>query len=517
MTRVIDLLDHGLSREPDRIAIQDDHLRFTHREVRQLSHRVAYALRAAGVGRGARVGFLVPNCALAVIAMIGVFRAGAVWLPVHPRNTVEANGQFLADNGCELLFHHSTNAADVARLRDRVPSLKLAISLDGSDEHPEGLPGWAACHPDVFDDPGLDAGDLAWVKGTGGTTGAPKSVLINQRSAALLFATFNWCLPIESGHVMLVAAPISHGAGTYALCALCNGGTLVLIPRAEPAAVLSAIVEHGITSVFLPPTVIYGMLALPHVRERRYPSLRYMIYSAAPMSAARLAEALDVFGPVLTQLYGQTEALAMLTVLMPQDHWKHTSEGRQPRLLSCGRPTPFVRLGIMSDDGRLLGPDEVGEIVVRSEMTMKGYRDDPVETARVSEFGWHHTGDIGRRDTDGFYYIVDRKKDMLISGGFNIFPSEIEQVLWRHPAVLDCAVVGAPDDTWGEAITAVIELRPGRTADESELKTFVREALGGMKTPKRIEFWPALPRSPVGKVLRREVRERFWAGRERRV
>ena len=516
MIRVIDLLDHGLSREPTRECLRDPCQSYTHREVELASHRIAHAIRAAGIKRGARVGFFTPNCAQAMIAMIAVFRAGAVWLPVHPRNTLAENSEFLAGNNCELLFFHSRTARESDHFMHAVPSLRARVCLDESLAQGEALLTWAAGYPDHFRDESLAPDDIAWVKGTGGTTGRSKSVLINNRSAVTLVASFNWCLPLPSGHVTLVAAPISHGAGTYALCALCNGGSVVLIDKAEPSAVLDAICAYGITTVFLPPTVIYGMLAHPAIRERKYPSLRYLIYSAAPMSPDRLAEAIEVFGPVLTQIYGQTEALAMLTVLRPEEHLV-AGAGGDKRLTSCGRATPFVKLGIMADDGHLLDTGEVGEIVVRSEMVMQGYRDDPEETARVSQFGWHHTGDVGMRDEAGFFYIVDRKKDMIISGGFNIFPSEIEQVLWKHPAVLDCAVVGAPDAKWGEAVTAVVELKPGQLVQGSELQQFCRDALGSLKTPKRVEIWPQLPRSSVGKVLRKDVRERFWKGQTRRV
>ena len=517
MTCVIDLIDHGLRREPSRLCLRDRFQSYTHAEVGLASHRIANALRATGLKKGSRVGFFTVNCAQAMVAMIGAFRAGAVWLPVHPRNMREENGEFLAGNQCELLFFHSRMAEDARQFLQTVPSLKTIVCLDAPHGGMPAMMDWAASQPDHFRDESLGPDDIAWVKGTGGTTGRPKSVLVTNRCAAALFATFNWCLPLPTGHVTLAAAPISHGAGTYALCGLCNGGTIVLIEKAEPRTVIAAISEHAITTVFLPPTVIYGILALAEVRDQTYPSLRYLIYSAAPMSPDRLREAIDVFGPVLTQIYGQTEAPAMLTVLRPEEHVVAKHEALRKRLTSCGRPTPFVMLDIMDDEGRLLGPDEPGEIVVRGELVMQGYRDDPVETARVSQFGWHHTGDIGVKDRDGYFYIVDRKKDMIISGGFNIFPSEIEQVLWKHPAIMDCAVVGAPDEKWGEAVTAVVELKPGCSVGEADLLAFCRDALGSLKTPKRVEVWPALPRSSVGKVLRKDIRERFWKGQARRV
>jgi acyl-CoA synthetase (AMP-forming)/AMP-acid ligase II len=514
--RVIDLLDYGLSREPDRVCLIDSASSFTHREVQRLSHRIAHALQSAGVGRGARVAFFTPNTTLAVIAMIGVFRAGAVWLPVHPRNVVEENSAFLAENECRFLFYHSRTSVEARTFLESIPTLSGAVCLDGGADHGPGLLEWSSGYPDRFDDSAASSlEDIAWVKGTGGTTGRSKSVLISNRSASVLFATFHWCLPLESGHVTLAAAPISHGAGTLALCSLCNGGTLVLIERAEPSAVLRALEQYAITTVFLPPTVIYGILALPEARSHKFPALRYLIYSAAPISPEKLREALEVFGPVLAQVYGQTEAPFMLTYLSPSEHLLEDSIKLEKRLLSCGRATPFVQVGIMDEDGHLLGPEEVGEIVVRSELVMRGYLGDQEATNAVSTHGWHHTGDVGKRDSEGFFYIVDRKKDMIISGGFNIFPSEIERVILQHASVLDCAVVGAPDEKWGEAVTAFVQLKAGSSVDGEVLRQFCRARLGGLKTPKAVRIVAELPKSSVGKVLKKEIRAQLWEGRAR--
>jgi len=515
--RVIDFIDHGLSLEPNRDCLRDKHSTFTHREVMLASHRIAHALSAAGLAKGSPVAFFVPNCAVAVIAMIAVFRAGMIWLPVHPRNAAEENAEFMAANECEFLFYHSRTAADAEKMKAGVPTLKGLLCLDVESADGPALLDWSAGFPEHYEDLSIAPNDTVWIKGTGGTTGRSKSVMISNRSAVTLFTTYHWCMPIPSGHIHLAAAPISHGAGTFSLCSLCNGGTIVLIDKAEPGAVLDAIEAHRVTTVFLPPTVVYGILDRPDVRTRDYSSLKHLIYTSAPISADRLHEALGIFGPVLTQIFGQTEAPAMVTYMSPEEHLLEDGPILRKRLTSCGRKTPFVKLAIMDDEGNILGPNEVGEIVVRSELVMKGYRDNPEENEKASRFGWHHTGDVGTRDDDGYFYIVDRKKDMIISGGFNIFPSEIEQVLWSHPSVLDCAVVGTPHPKWGEAVTAVIQLKSGAQADTFELQSYCRERLGGMKTPKRIEIWDELPRSSVGKVLKKDIREHFWSGQARRV
>ncbi|MEO8558658.1 MAG: AMP-binding protein, partial [Rhodospirillales bacterium] len=272
-----------------------------------------------------------------------------------------------------------------------------------------------------------------------------------------------------------------------------------------------------VTHIYMPPTLIYMMLAHPQVRNFDYSSLKNLVYASAPMSADKLVEALDVFGPVLTQTYGQAEACMICTFFSPAEHAEALKTNQRQRLTSCGRTTPFMRLEVMDDDGELLPRGERGEVVVRGGLVMKGYYNNPEATAEASKFGWHHTGDVGVIDEDGFVYIVDRKKDMIISGGFNIYPSEIEQVLWSHPAVQDCAVIGVPDEKWGEAVKAVIELKLGQQVAAEELLVLCRQKLGGMKTPKTVEFIDALPRSPVGKVLKKDLRARYWQGQARKI
>lgn len=513
--RAIDFLDHGLRREPGRIALRDATHTLTHDEVRRLTHKIAHALRAAGLKRGARVAFYTPNCALAFLAMISVFRAGCVWQPVHPRNALGENVDFLNDNGTEYLFYHSRTAAEAAEFKAKVATLKGMTCLDASDANGPSLEAWAAPHPDRFPEDEHTADDLAWVKATGGTTGRSKSSMISHRAATTLFTAFHWYMPLPEGHVTLAATPLTHAAGNVSLCTISNGGTIVFLDKAEPLAVVDAIERHRVTTMFLPPTVIYSLLTIPGIRERDFSSLRYFLYTAAPMSPDKMRDAVETFGPVMAQGWGQAEAPLLCTFMGPADYAKANDN---PALFkSCGRATAFARVEIMDDNGNILPPGEVGEIVVRSDLAMDGYFNQPEETAKAFRFGWLHSGDVGYRDEEGFFYIVDRNKDMIISGGFNIYPSEIEQVLWRHPAVLDCAVIGVPDEKWGEAVKAVVELKQGAQASDAELREHCRAMLASFKAPKSVEIWDALPRSALGKVLKRDIRERYWQGQARRV
>jgi acyl-CoA synthetase (AMP-forming)/AMP-acid ligase II len=238
-------------------------------------------------------------------------------------------------------------------------------------------------------------------------------------------------------------------------------------------------------------------------------SLQCFWYGAAPMSAARLEEALEQIGPVMAQLFGQSEAPMMISTMAPADHFHADGSPAVERFTSAGKPSPLTQVAIMADDGRLVEPGERGEIVVRGSLVMAGYYQDPEATAAASQYGWHHTGDIGFLDDDNYLYIVDRAKDMIITGGFNVYSAEVEQTLMSYPAVRDCAVVGLPDEKWGERVTAVLQLHPGLTVTESEVRNYVKSRLGGVKTPKQVEVWDDLPRSKVGKVLKNEVKARL--------
>ena len=354
--------------------------------------------------------------------------------------------------------------------------------------------------------------------GSGGTTGLPKAITISDRQFCTMSLGFNAHMAEPGRPVYLMATPMTHAAGTVGFPTLAEGGTIVVHDGVRPPELLDSIERERVTRLFLPPTAIYALLAELRVRERDYSSLRHFLYAAAPMSADKLVEAIGVFGPVLAQCFGQSEAPMIATYMSPEEHAEALADpAKRRRLASCGRASMVAAVAIMDERGELLGDGERGEIVLRGDLVMKEYYRNPEATAEVRRpGGWHGTGDVGYRDADGFHYIVDRKRDLIISGGFNVFPSEVERVIWSHEAVLDCAVVGAPDEKWGEAVTAVVELKDGATVAPEELIALCKAELGSVKAPKAVHF-RTLPRSSAGKVLKRELREEFWAGRARRV
>jgi acyl-CoA synthetase (AMP-forming)/AMP-acid ligase II len=515
--RMIDYFRKGVERAPDRPAFVDDTLTISYREIDGIASRIAGGMPVSGPD-GVKAAVYSPNHPLAFACIMGIFYAGGIWVPANARNTVAVNAHFLSMSGCEILFYHSSFQAEVEALRGRVPTISTLICIDA--DGPAGIPSLDAfmaagtgTAPAVDDDPDR----IVTVFPTGGTTGLSKGAPWSHRTWEAMISAFWHCMPNEEPSVHLVAGPMTHAAGGLALMMVPQATTNVVLPKADPELIMQAIERHGITHLYLPPTVLYMMLSHPHVRKYDYSSLKYFVLAAAPIAPEKLKQAMEVFGPVMCQCYGQAEAPMFMTFLSTADLLGASSNEAARRYASCGRATLNVRIEIMDDEGTVLPPGERGEIVAKGSLVFPGYYQNPKATEEVSRFGWHHTGDVGYRDEDGFVYIVDRMKDMIVTGGFNVFSVEVEQVLLSHPAVRECAVVGVPDEKWGEAVKAVIEVRPGAVANEAELIALVKAELGGVHAPKSIEIWEELPRSGNGKVLKRDVREAFWKDHERAV
>jgi acyl-CoA synthetase (AMP-forming)/AMP-acid ligase II len=481
--------------------------------------RIANGLVARNFPLETKVTVYSPNSVMAFACVLGAMRAGGTWIPLNARNALDDNIYFLNLTDCEWLFYHSSFEEHIPKIKAETPALKHFICIDQAGENAPALETWSAQYSSEFQAPPPDPTRLAVLFGTGGTTGRSKAVMLNHLNWETMIACFWAALPVNpEPPVHLVAAPMTHAAGGISFPLMAMGATTVVLPKADPLLIMESIPKYQVTHLFLPPTVIYMMLAHPKVHEFDYSSLRHFIYAAAPMSAEKLKEAMSVFGQVMTQTFGQVEAPMFCTALTRADHIEAISDpAKEKRLLSCGRPALFTKVEIMDDNGNLLLAGERGEIVVRGNLVMQGYYKNPEATAEASAFGWHHTGDVGYKDEDGFVYIVDRKKDMIISGGFNIFSSEVEQAVLSHPAVQDCAVIGVPDEKWGEAVKAVIQLKFGMAVSEAEIIALCKEKVGSVKAPKSVEFWADLPRTSVGKVRKKDIRGQFWQDRDRAV
>jgi acyl-CoA synthetase (AMP-forming)/AMP-acid ligase II len=520
--RAIDYFDKGAESFPERIVIRDSSGSTTYREMQAVSRRISAALRSAGLRNEERVAIYSPNDPRVLFCMVGLLRAGCVWVPINFRNAIEANAEYMKYAGVSVLFYHSSFAAQAREMQSRTPTLRHMICIDERDGENPSLEifleqGSAAPEEDWGGACG-DSEKLMGLVPTGGTTGPAKGVMVTNLAwgSMIEMATHYWRID-DRDPVCLSTAPLSHAAGTVAFALFPLGATNVVMPGFDAGEVLRNIERHRVTHLFLPPTALYSLLDHPDLLKHDYSSLRRFLLAAAPVSPDKLKRAVEVFGPCMCQCYGQTEAPMLLTWLDTKTLAAAAAGDHPERLASCGKATSAVRLAAMDDDGNILPAGERGEIVARGSLVTPGYYQMPEATAEIRTFGWHHTGDVGYRDEDGFFYIVDRKKDMIITGGFNVYCAEVEACVMELAQVRDCAVVGVPDAKWGEAVKAIVALREGETLNEEALIAHCKARLGGVKAPKSAEFWPEIPRTGAGKTDKKKIRERYWAGKERSV
>jgi len=513
--RLHDYLDKGASLGPDRPCLSADGTSMSYADVVRLSTEVAAALRASGTEPGSRVAILSANDPVAFTCVFGISRAGGVWCPINPRNEASENRELLELFGAEVVLFQSGFAPLVAAIRDELPGVHTWVWLDAAPEfagHSGGTLTWQdfldrgarADVPDLPTVPGAD--ELAMLVGTGGTTGRPKGVMLTPTNLETMTALTLMGYPFDGPPVYLALAPLTHAAGVLCFPVLSLGGEVVIMRAPDVSGFLRLVQERGVTHTFLPPTLIYMVLGHPDLASTDLSSLQCFWYGAAPMSSSRLEEALERIGPVMAQLFGQTEAPMMISMMPPADHFRADGSVATERLTSAGRPAPLVTVAILDENDRPMPPGERGEICARSSLVMAGYWKNPEETTRTLRHGWLHTGDIGFLDDDGFLHIVDRAKDMIITGGFNVYSTEVEQAVLAHGSVQDCAVVGLPDDKWGERVVVVVQPQAGATVDPDELIAFVKQRIGSVKAPKEVHVWADLPRSKVGKVLKNEIK-----------
>ena len=508
--RLIDYLDKGAMLGEGSPCLTMGTADLSYGDVQRTSHRVARALQRSGIAPGDKVAVLSSNDALAFACVFGISRAGAVWCPVNPRNEASENRFVLDAFDCSCLIFHSAYAPMVEQMRAQLPKVRQFVCLDAPCDF---APSWAQWVEGVGDEPIAIApvDDLAMIAGTGGTTGQPKGVMLSGRNLETMSALTLMGYPFDGRPVYLALAPLTHAAGVLCLPVMALGGRVVIMPKPDLAEFLALVERYRVTHTFLPPTLIYMLLQHEKLASTKFDSLQCFWYGAAPISAARLEDALTAIGPVMAQLFGQTEAPMMISMMAPRDHFHADGSVARERLSSAGRPGPLVQVATMDSEGQLLPRGETGEIVVRSSLVMMGYYQDAKATAEAGKGGWHHTGDIGRVDADGYLFIVDRAKDMIITGGFNVYSVEVEQALMQHPDVQDSAVIGLPDDKWGERMVAVLQLHAGRTVQPEDIMAFVKARIGSVKAPKLVEIWPDLPRSKVGKVMKKDIRATMLA------
>jgi fatty-acyl-CoA synthase len=500
------LLLRAISRGGNRLAFVSQGEPVSYAEFGQRLSRCIQALQGLGVERGVGVACLAGNTIEAYLVTAAAYFLGARITNLHPMGSADDHAYIVGHCAASLLLFDSTQYADRAReILARMSNPVEALALDG-DEGTRNLAAMAAAFASapLVDRAHVD--DACFLVYTGGTTGKPKGVVHTHRTfvAVMMAELAEWEWP--ECPVFLAVTPISHGAGPCIVPVLLRGGTVVLESGFTPARFLELVERHRVSATFLVPTMIYKVLDHLADAPARSTTLRMVIYGAAPMAPARLREALRVFGPVFMQLYGQSEAPNCITVLRRADH---DPDHFPERLASCGTPIASNCVALLDEKGTPVADGEVGEICVRGPLVMAGYWNDPEETSKAFRNGWLYTGDLARRDAEGYLFIVGRSKDMIITGGFNVYPAEVEDVVCAHPAVSAAAVIGVPDRIWGEAVKALVTLRPGHTATAEDIIACVRAAKGPIHAPKSVQFVDSIPVTGLGKPDKKLLRERY--------
>jgi fatty-acyl-CoA synthase len=482
------------------------------------TNRVANALRAIGVHASERIAYLGKNSDIYFELLLGAIKANVVMAPVNWRLAGPEVAFIVADCKAPVLFVGPEFVTQVRNILPQLPDVRTVITTEGGAPEWQDFSAWRNAHSD--DDPNVPIArqDIAIQLYTSGTTGKPKGAMLSHANLLNLVETGRDQKPDwnrwSEDDVSLVAMPIFHiGGSGWGVMGLYHGAKGVIAREFDPTRVLDFFEQSGITKLFMVPAAMQFVVRQPRARQVDFSRLKYMLYGASPIPAALLKECIEVFGCGFVQMYGMTETTGTIVALPPEDH----VEGLE-RMRSAGKALPGVELTILDADGNQLPPGEVGEIATRSGSNMAGYWNLPEATAKtLDKDGWLRTGDAGYMDKDGYLYIHDRIKDMIISGGENIYPAEVESAICDHPDVAEVAVVGVPDDKWGEAVKAIVVMKPGKTATASDIINFTRERIAGFKTPKSVDFIAALPRNASGKILRRHLRDPYWVGKDRQV
>lgn len=519
--RSIDYFDRGHDRAPDRLAIVDtaSGLKLTFAEVKALTERIAAALQRGGFQSQDLLGLYGPNDGMLLVVLLAMWRANGKWIPVNTRNAIAANAGYINYVRCQWMFYHSSKADEVAQLRAMCPTLAHFVCLDQPCGDDVSLDQFIAPVSSAdFVEPECDAFgnmmDLVGIFPTGGTTGPSKGANVTNLGWGTMIETAADAMGGRTDNpVALVSAPITHAAGPIALSTMSLGATQVILPGFDAEDVLKAIDEHQITHMYLPPTALYQLLASPEIGQHDYASLKIFILVGSPCSPEKLRQAVEVFGPCMCQSYGQVECPMIVAWFPPEDVARFAREAPE-KLASCGKVTRSIKVALLDDDGNHAPLGESGEICARGVLVSHSYFEMPEETAEVRKFGWHHTGDVGKFDADGYLYIVDRKKDMVVTGGFNVFTTEVEATITELAAVRECCVFGVPHEKWGEQVHAVV------VADgisEAEIIAHTKEKLGGVKAPKTVAFIDSIPRTAAGKMDKKALRVPYWGGSDRMV
>ncbi|WFL77674.1 fatty acid--CoA ligase [Altererythrobacter arenosus] len=516
-----DIIRHQGREIPDDVAFEFEGDLMTFRDLDRRSNRAANALASLGVSKGDRIAYLGKNSHLYFEIMAGAAKLGAVMTPVNWRLARPEVAYVLNDCQAKVLFVGPGFAELVGDIEGQLEHVAKIFGAQGPEENFASYPDWRDGFEDS--DPLAECAveDDAIQLYTSGTTGHPKGAILTHGS---IFSSrmndrnedelMEWQKTVP-GEVALLAMPCFHISGTgYGLGTIFSGSKAVVLPEYDPTQALDLIENYNISKIFMVPAAIQILLNHPRIHEVDFSDLKYITYGASPIPLELMKRAMEVLGCGFVQMYGMTETSGTIVTLDPEDH---VPEG-SPKMRSVGTPLKDVEIKIIDDSGNTVPAGTIGEIATRSPKNMKGYWNRPEATAEtIDADGWLRTGDAGYLDEDGYLYIQDRVKDMIISGGENVYPAEVENAIYAHPKVADVAVIGVPDQKWGEAVKACVVVKEGEELSEAEVIAHAREHIAGYKCPKSVDFIPALPRNPSGKILRKDLRAPYWEGKDRAV
>jgi long-chain acyl-CoA synthetase len=514
MPTVGEILSRKTDAELERLAVvcKRTNSRCTYGELNARVNKLANGLIQRGLGRGDRLGLLLPNGIQFIESFFASAKVGSALVALDSRLVGRELAYILNDAEAEALIVGPEHFEIVQSIRSQLDAVKWIVCVGDAIAGELSYEELIAAHPATEPDRGVEETDLATLYYTSGTTGIPKGIMTTHRNLWAAMINTEVALPVTSEDITLHTSPLSHIAAVWPLLTHCHtGGGNVIVERFDAKLVLEAIEREKVTTWNSVPTMIQRVLEYPDVQKYDLSSLNWVGYGASPMPVEVLKRAIATCGNRFAQVYGSTEAY-IVTLLPKEDHVVEGPEEKVKRLASCGRPIGDCEVRIVGDDGRAADRGEVGEIVVRGDSVFSGYWRQPEETTKAVKQGWFSTGDLASMDEEGYVFITGRKKDLIISGGENISPREVEEVIYRHAAVSEVAVIGVPDEKWGEAVIAVVVLREGNTASSEEIISFCKDDLARFKAPKVVDFVDSLPKTPTGKLLRRALKERYAGG-----
>ena len=502
------MLTRSAKAFPDKEALVVDGRRLTYSELNERVNRLANALLAQGLKKGDRVGLLFFNSLGYLESFLALYKAGLVWVRLNYRLGVSELGNMMADSQATALIHGPEFAGTADEICQAVPEVNLRISQAPG----VGLPYEETLAAGDPGEPPVEVGeeDISDIWYTSGTTGEPKGIMITHRNiitcVQYLLSDVYW---ITEEDKLLTVGALSHAGSVRVLPFMLRGGLNVLHGKFDPLTIFETVEQEGITDISTVPTMLFALMDHPERANHDLSSLKTITYAGAPTPVERIKEAVKIFGPILDQSFGQAESIITITHLPKHEHIIEDHPEREKRLASVGREYPGVEINVVDDQGKECPPGEIGEIITRSDLVMKGYWNRPKQTVEALKDGWLYTGDLGYLDENGYLFLLDRKHGKIISGGLNVYPREVEEVLAQHPAIAEACVFGVSDPKWGEAVTAAVTLREGHEAAAEELVKFCKERIASYKTPKKVHILKSLPKNAYGKILQRELKARY--------